>query len=220
MLFKSRWHFKNSKLDECVLLWTYAFTLRSIMVSTRLLIKFRKYCISFSEFDFFLILKVMELPSYKWIIKRIYICGYEWTTPICVKSKIFQVLLGLGWKELEPVDWILEFWDFILWNTDTLQYLILSRWYTNALVLIFLLLRVFCFILRAWARFYFTFMLTLAISLCFTCSYLSLKSVSGCLNRHASTMETKWEDHIFSYLSLISCLKLTLRQRKGMTYIM
>ena len=89
MLLKSSWHLKNSKFDECVLLWTYAFTLRSIMVSTRLFIKFRKYCISFSEFDFFLILKVMELPSYK-IDDNDVESRYIETT-IDIKNEVFKI---------------------------------------------------------------------------------------------------------------------------------
>lgn len=217
-IFERLRHFQKFKFNDSVLLWAHTLSLGPIMISTRLFISFWKYCVSFSKLDFILRFKLMKLPSYKWIIKWIHISCDERPPPISQQSKINQIFLSFRWEVHEPIKRILEFRYFRLSDSQLLKYFILSRRNTHTLTLLLFLTFIFSFLFRTGTPLFFRFMFTDTISLCFTTSYFSLKSICCCLYWHSSTMKTKWKKYILAYLSLISYLELALRKWEGVTY--
>ncbi len=131
-----------------------------------------------------------ELPSNERVVVRVPFSGVKRASPISVDSKCLQVLLAFGREEVEPVVWILESRDLVVWDHQLLQDLILGQSRLNNL-------GVFLDFLCSWL-----------IGTCFSRTNFSLQSICRGLDWHSRAVESKGEQNVFAELSLEPCLKL------------
>lgn len=162
------------------------------MICAWLSIKFTEDGISLTKFNLVIFFEMMELPTNERVVIWVYWSSNETSSKVCVNTKPNQILLAKRWEVFKPIIWILEFRNFLIFNTDLLQNLILCQW---------LWFKIFCL--------FFFWGIVLLTNSHIVCN-LTLQSVSRSLNGHTSAMETKWEQNLLTQLSLEPWCKLTL----------
>ena len=197
LLFHASGEFQALNLDQGVLLRTNSFTLGSIVISTWLIIDLWEDSGSISELNFILWLQSVELPPDEGIVVWVHLSSDERTTPVCVETEIFQVLLTVRWEELKPINWILELRDLFFRNFQSLKNFVLSGTSTgtglsSSFGVLSLNLWAWAFLIGSGCVGAEAFLACLAIL------DLSSQSEGCCLHWHTSTMEGEGEQNVFA----------------------
>lgn len=108
------WELEQLDFDSNVLLSSLSFTLASVVISTWLIIKGRKYCVFLTINDLSQIFKSFKLPSDERVIEWICLSCNERSPPINTDTESNQIFLSFWWEEFKPMLGYLELWDFLL----------------------------------------------------------------------------------------------------------
>jgi hypothetical protein len=119
--------FEALNFNQSILLRTDTFTLASVVVSAWLSIEGWEDGVAFAKLDFLCGSQGVELPSDEGVIEGVHLCGDEGAAPVHKHTEFLQILLSLGWEELEPVFGVLELRDLLISDADLLQNFELSK---------------------------------------------------------------------------------------------
>jgi len=133
------------------------------------------------------------LPSDELIVIWVFGCSDETTSPIGVNTKGLQILLSKGREEVKPMVGVRESRDVCLRDLELQKDLILSQRGPHGILRSLLALGSSRLITSGVSRVDFS------------------SETDGCGgNRHASAMESKWEEGTLSLLSLVTSHELSL----------
>lgn len=185
--FKSFIQLRNFNFNQSILLRYASLSFCSIVICTHLLIYRRINWRSSSKLDISFSFKQVELPLDKRVIIRIQICCNEWSCFINMDTVSTEMLLPKRREKSNPINWVYEFWNILLFNTHLQQNMILS---------------------------FFTLWELWRISVFLQ---LKSKFFSCCRYWHTSAVETEWEQYIIPTKSLVPSIKVTFRHWECMT---
>jgi hypothetical protein len=97
------------------------------MISAGLAVECRENGEALSILDFVVRLHVIELPAHKRVKKGVSGSGDEAAAPVSGYAKCFQILLALGWEEVEPLVGVLEVRDLTVCHANLFQDFVLSE---------------------------------------------------------------------------------------------
>jgi len=95
-------------LDASVLLRCDTFTLGSVMIGARLIVKFTEDCVAFTMLHLVLFFQCCELPFNVRVKEWVRVCSDERASPICEQPKILQIFHSNRREEINPVQRISE----------------------------------------------------------------------------------------------------------------
>lgn len=114
--FHSLIHLYNLYFNQCIFIRSNTLPFWSIVICTHLLIFWWINGWSSAKVNISFLFQLNKLPLNEWIIIRVHISCYEWSSIIYMTTKSIKMFSTQRWEIFNPMSWIFKFLYLLCWN--------------------------------------------------------------------------------------------------------